>query len=266
MKIRGRRKGLNVWQFVLSRCFGQLLSSPMGCYLRWLPELGSELFLGIKKRLYLTQRTASGPRPFFSSQTRKAASSSFLVRKSVSTGGCTVVFSSTPVRAARGAERRDFAVENSVFLSFEIVFLFTIARIHWGKLELIRFTRALWTHVREAPFSRQLPLHEIGKRPRPGVLRWTTGLSHGGRPARRGSRACRSRLCCLHHLGNRIQTRGQMGDQPPSSLACGLRTRRCILMPLIRHGSQLRAPPANGLLLCYLISALQIVPVYFPVW
>ena len=52
----------------------------MRCYYRWLPELGSELFLGIEKRLYLTQRTASGPRPFFSSQTRKAASSSLLVR------------------------------------------------------------------------------------------------------------------------------------------------------------------------------------------
>ena len=195
-------KGPYVWHFVPSRCFGQLLSSPMRCYYRWLPELGSELFLGIEKRLYLTQRTASGPRPFFSSQTRKAASSSLLVRKSVSTGGCTVVSSSsTTLRAACGAERRDFAAENSVFRSFEVVFLFTIAGIHLGKLELIRFTRSLWTHVRAAPFSRQLPLHEIGKRPRPGALRWTTGLSCGGRPARRGSRACRSRLCRLHHLG-----------------------------------------------------------------
>jgi hypothetical protein len=67
-------------QFAPSGCRGQQLLSPMRCHYRWLPELGSELFLGIGKRLYLTQRTASGPRPFFSSQTRKAASSSLLVR------------------------------------------------------------------------------------------------------------------------------------------------------------------------------------------
>src|SRR4030095_15135558 len=66
---RGKgEKGPKVWLFFPSRCFGQLLSSPMRCYYRWLPDLGSEVFLGIEERLYLTQRTASGRRPFFSSQ------------------------------------------------------------------------------------------------------------------------------------------------------------------------------------------------------
>ena len=40
------------------------------------------------------------------------------------------------MRAACGAERRDFVAENSVFRSFEVVFLCTINGIHWEKLEL----------------------------------------------------------------------------------------------------------------------------------
>ena len=159
----------------------------MKCYYRWLPELGSERFLGIEKRLYLTQRTASGPRPFFNSQTRKAASSSFLVRKSVSTGACTMVSSSsTTMRAACGAERRDFAAENSVFRSFEVLFLFTIAGTHLGKLELIRFARSLWTHDCATVFQGNCRSMKTRKRRRPVVcfVEQRASLEVGGQLAK----------------------------------------------------------------------------------
>jgi hypothetical protein len=85
------------------------------------------------------QRAASrpGPNPFFNSQTRKAASSNLLVRPSVSTGARTMSSSSSiTMREACPTGRRDSAAENSVFRSFEVLFLFTIAVIHYGKLEL----------------------------------------------------------------------------------------------------------------------------------
>jgi hypothetical protein len=40
------------------------------------------------------------------------------------------------MREACPTGRRDSAAENSVFRSFEVLFLFTIAVIHYGKLEL----------------------------------------------------------------------------------------------------------------------------------
>jgi hypothetical protein len=133
----------------------------------------------MEKGLYLTQRTASGPRPFFNSQTRKAARSSLLVRKSVSTCGCTVVSSSSAtMRPPCGAERRDFAFENSVFRSFEVVFLFTMAGIRWRKLELYVLPDRLGRMSARISFG-QSPLDEVRKRPRPPCTSWTTGLSRG---------------------------------------------------------------------------------------
>jgi hypothetical protein len=136
MKIGGREKKLHA--------FGILFQVAVSARCSRHPEMirsvaaAATCFMnGEETRPYQRAASRPGPKPFFNSQTRKAASSNLLVRPSVSTGARTMSSSSSiTMRVACPTRRRDLAAENSVFRSFEVLFLFTIAVIHYGKLEL----------------------------------------------------------------------------------------------------------------------------------
>ena len=108
----------------------------------------------------------------------------------------------------------------------------------------LEFTTESWNYtfyqilldasVRACFFQNNSPFHQIRKRPRPAWF--VDQRAFLSKLVASSSRADVEFTVFITRV-NRIQLRGQIGNRPPSSSACGLRTRRSVLVLLLRCGS-----------------------------